>query len=343
MSLIKHYIKLFKTQGYQVDILYIDKYLITEELEVDNLYKYEMKLDRSWSKFKKLRKILPFRKRFREVYNANDYDYVVVWRTETGLFLLDILLLKNIKYLLNIRDYFFESNKIIYLLNKLLMQRSTHTTISSKGFLDFLPKKPTHFLHSFNKDILTDLTPKTRMKDKGEIINIIFIGYVRFLEEDKKLINEFANDSRFHLSFIGEGSQLLKEYVDKINAENVSLVGSFNLEETSYYLEQADIINNLYGYTSIALKTAISTRYYYSLYLNIPILVYQDTYMDTITNKTNAFKVNHNYSGITDELYEWYHGVEFKNLKNLCSKEIEIIENENIKYNDALLNKLSIR
>src|SRR5699024_9812541 len=204
-------------------------------------------------------------------------DYVLVWRTETGLFLLDILLLHKIKYLLNIRDYFFESNKVVYKLNKILMEKSIHTTIASKGFLSFLPSSKTYFLHSFNKNLLTNTIPKNRMKNKNEIINIVFIGYVRFLEEDKKLIKEFSNDSRFHLSFIGEGSHLLKSYVHDIDAKNISLIGGFNLDETSTYLKKADIINNLYGHEGIALKTAISTRYYYSLYLNVPILVYKGT------------------------------------------------------------------
>src|SRR5699024_6272758 len=138
--------------------------------------------------------------------------------------------------------------------------------ISSSGFLEFLPDANYTTVHSFNKSVLNNIESRKNLKKRGEPIKICFIGYVRFFDIDKKVLQEFGNDDRFIVQYFGEGSDILKDFCEKVNIKNVEFHGRFNVEETKKFLEDADVINNLYGYGQIALDTAISTKYYYALH-----------------------------------------------------------------------------
>src|SRR5699024_7467203 len=144
-----------------------------------------------------------------KILEENLYDHIIVWRTETAL-LFYRYLLKNYKkkFILNIRDYFHEENSFIYYLHRKLIKNSLLTTISSKGFLSFLPKHNYHMLHSYNPTIFEN--PENKISNKtihdNKVIKIGFVGAIRFHEINKKLLRELGNDERFILQYFGAGS-----------------------------------------------------------------------------------------------------------------------------------------
>lgn len=348
MSLISHYTKILKDNSINFDILYIDKYNQDELIEAKNIYKYNINIERSENKLAKAIKYFKFRNYVKKIFKENNYDIIITWRTETIILLFDILLnQKNSKLIINIRDYFYEKIPIIKWIEKLLIDKSILTTISSEGFKEFLPVKNYLMLHSYNQSLLENVTPKEKKRKKNEPIRICFIGYVRFFDIDKKILSEFSNDERFIIQYFGEGSDVLKEFCIKNNINNVEFYGRFNVEDTKRFLEKADVINNLYGYNDIALDTAISTKYYYALHLNIPILVFEGTFMEKISKEAGVgFSVDKEIAPFADKFYKWYHEQNFESFQRNCNSEINKIlkANEQFKlYFNSMINDYNSR
>lgn len=330
-SLISLYTDFFEKYNINYDIIYADKYNIDEDIHAENIFKYTLNFKGTNSLVIKILKYIKFSLFAQKKIFKNKYDVVIIWRTETAFLLLPSIILKKYKYILNVRDYFFEKNFIIQKLMKFIVNNSIVTSISSPGFLDFLPKNEKYvFVNSINSNVLNIASKNTEIKKKLPI-NISFIGYIRFIEEDKKLIKAFANDSRFMLSFIGEGSEKLQNYINHNNFKNIELTGGFPVSKTKDYLKSADIINNLYGNGIISLDTAISTRYYHSVVLNIPILVFKGTYMEKLVNCSQGFVVK-DYNNLPDDLFTWYMNLDYANLANANSIKYDEIIEENQKF-----------
>ncbi|WP_143565195.1 MULTISPECIES: glycosyltransferase family 4 protein [unclassified Sporosarcina] len=338
MSLISLYTAELEKQGIDYDIIYVDKYGEIEKTNAKNVFRYEVEIKRGYSKFKKIKSYLKFKKYATLILKKNNYDRIIVWRSETAL-LFSSYLIKSMKrkYIINIRDYCKEKNPLIYFIMYLLINRSLFSTISSEGFKTFLPKQKYELIHSFNESVLSKSIPRNTFRKLGEPIRVCFLGYVRFFENDKKLLKALANDNRFIIQFFGEGSKYLEEFATKENINNVEFIPRFNLEETSKLLEKADVINNLYGFNDIALDTAVSIKYYYSLFLHIPILVYKGTYMEKLIDKsTTGYAVNEDLDNLADKFYKWYHNLNFEDFSNACNREMKEVKECNKSFQKLL-------
>jgi hypothetical protein len=336
MSAASLYLDYFAEQGIKYDIIYIDKYSKLEKINAENIYRYELKINREWSKLKKVSKYIGFRKFAKQILNKNKYDLVITWGTETALLFSDYLIrkLKN-RYIINIRDYANLNNKLKYSMLQKVVLNSCFTTISSKGFKSFLPKHDYVLVHSLNRSVLDKANLRTMLREKKDPIRICFIGYVRFINKDKLLIDSLGNDKRFVIQYFGVGSEVLEQYAMQKSINNVEFVHSFDVEQTAELLNRADIINNLYGNDDIALNTAVSIKYFYAAYLRLPILVYKDTYMENIS-KDIGFVFNNNYKDLGDRIFNWYHNIDFKMFNIECEKIIRNVENDNMEFYDLL-------
>jgi len=338
MSLISLYTSYFDKYGIEYDIIYIDKYNEEEYTTAKRVYRYPIKINREWKKIWKILVYSKFKSFSQKIINENEYDYIIVWRTETAIMFADYLSKRyKGRYCLNIRDYCMEKNPFVYLRVRKAVLNADFTTISSDGYRCFLPENDYLTIHSFNEVLLSKCESKTTIKKYGEPINVCFIGYVRFFNIDKKLIDALGNDSRYLIQFFGEGSQYLEEYAKEKKIWNVEFVKGFKIEETCELLKRADVINNLYGYNNIALDTAISTKYYYALYMNVPILVFKGTFMEEISCKSGVgYAFDCNFDSLADDFYDWYHSLNFVKLKEQCDYEIDCIKESNKTFEKLL-------
>lgn len=339
MTLISKYTSLFQKKSINFDLINIDKYGEDEDIGQTNQYKYKIHVEREWSFFKKLKKYIGFYGFSKKIIKENEYDYLVIWNSFTAVILFPMLLGRmRKKYILNIRDYAFEKNKIIYFFMSRLVSNSIFTTISSRGFLSFLPKSKKYIMmHSFNEDILSEDLVTTQKRKPNEPIRICFIGNVRFFENDKKLLEVFKNDQRFILQFFGQNSEVLEDYANIHNIENVEFIGRFDHTKTRELLKKADVINNLYGYNNIALDTAISIKFYYALHLNLPILVYPNTFIAMESEKMgNGYIVNEVNPDLPNKFYKWYMELNYDQMSLNCKKSLETIKKENEEFNNKL-------
>ncbi|WP_323703209.1 glycosyltransferase [Mammaliicoccus sp. Dog046] len=332
MTLISHYLDNIDSSKHDVDIIYVDKYGIDEDIEVVNKYKYSIKIDPNWSKLKKIKNYYKFKPFAEAIIKKNKYDLVIVWGTYTG-HLFKNFLIRNYKerYILNIRDYFHENNKLIFNRMKKLINNSLLTTLSSEGFLKFLPDSEKYqVIYSFNEKILKNCNNKNDIRYEKPI-RISFIGNNRFYDVNKKFMLSLKNDNRFLLQYFGTGSDVLKKFAVENNINNTKFIDGFPIEKTSELLNETDVLNNVYGNNEIALDTALSIRLYYAIYLNKPILTSANTFTSKKAEELGLGKDINVYDGelLGDMIEDWYFNLDLIKIEALTNKELIRISNAN--------------
>ncbi|WP_368863204.1 capsular biosynthesis protein [Staphylococcus hominis] len=340
MSLISHYLDNIDLKINQVDIIYTDKYNIEEKIEgVTNYYKYKVNIMTEWSFIKKATKYYGFKAFAKKIIKNNNYDFVIVWGSYTG-HLFKNFLIKHFKerYILNIRDYFYEKYDFINSRLAQIINFSYMTTISSDGFLEFLPNSEKYqVVYSYNTKIVKK-AKKNNLIELEEPLKISFIGNVRFLEVNKKILEELKNDQRFIVQYFGTGSELLEKYAKEHNIKNVKFSGGFDIKETPKFLDKTDIINNLYGSKNIALDTALSIRMYYSVFLNKPIITSKDTYTNDQAKKFGlGIQIDsNNLNGLGEQIINYYNKIDNAQINKKRKDYIEHILKQNEKFYKGL-------
>lgn len=341
MTLISLYTRILEEKSIDYDVIYVDKYGDFEFFgDHATLYPYRITVNRKLPRIIKLFKYIRFKKFATKILSKNNYDIIIIWNSFTAL-IFGAYLSKNYsgKYIINIRDYCYERIQIIYRMMKRVIENCMLSTISSEGFKVFLPPFNYLTIHSLNKDVLKKCEKRLLPRSISQPLRIGFIGYVRFFEMDKRLIDALGNDNRYVLKFIGEGSNVLESYAMQKGYNNVLCVGRFEPDDTADLLTEIDIINNLYGNGKIELDTALSIKLYYAAYIYLPILVCDRTYMSEIAEKLGiGFTVKEtSYDTLGDTLYKWYFSTDFSDLQRRCSNFLAEIESKNQELEQILM------
>jgi hypothetical protein len=339
MSLISVYTELLKKNNISYDIIYMDKYGEDEFFECSNKYRYVNIIKQKWIKCYKALKYISFRRYAAKILDREKYDFIIVWN-DVAIFMFAGYLAKEYKgkYCLNVRDNMMYDKNIFKNRYDKVFKNAAYNTISSMGYLEFLPKNVDYVLiHSFNISVLKNMTPRTEMRKEGQPIRIGFIGYVRYYERNKQLLRIFANDSRFELHYYGKNANILKAYAEEHGITNTTFHDSFNVEETSKFLENIDIINNLYGNDTLNLRKAISIKFYHALYAKIPILVCDNTYVGELAKEVGiGFEVSEIDERMKEQLYIWYSGLHFKTIEKNSDAYLDKVIADNKSFEDIV-------
>lgn len=344
MSLIFLYTDILKKHGYEYDIIYMDKYGEDEAFECANKYRYVNVIKPDMPRVLKMAKYMTFLPYAARIRAKNAYDFIIVWN-DLAIFMFADLLARKYKgkYCLNVRDNMGYEKKSRQKRYRRVFENAAFNTISSRGYLDFLPKGIKYLpIHSLNLSVLEGMQPHTAMRKPGEPIRIGFIGYIRFFERNQKLLDVFANDERFELHYYGKNADVLRKYAEVHGIKNTAFHDSFPVEDTKIYLEKIDIINNLYGNDTINLRKAISIKFFHALYARIPILVCDNTYVGKLAQEVGiGFEVKNMDEQMKDALYAWYTSREFGAFEKSCEKFLEHSVQENLKLEEAVMNCLT--
>ena len=342
MSLISLYTDILRERGIEYDIIYMDKYGEDEDFECRKKYRYVNVVKQNWPRPYKALKYMMFRPWAEKIMKRENYDFIIVWN-DVAIFMFGSFLARHFKgkYCLNVRDNMKYDKKIYQKMFERSFSNSAFNTISSKGYLDFLPQNASYLpIHSLNLSVLKGMKIHERMRMEGESIRIGFIGYVRFYERNKKLLDAFANDKRFELHYYGTNADVLRQYADEKEIHNTVFHDTFPVEDTAKYLENIDVMNNLYGNETVNLRKAISIKLFHALYARIPILVCPDTYIGTIAKEIGIGfeisdeKIDHT---LPDRLYDWYRSLNYDKLNSSCEEYLEETEKENAKFHEKAI------
>jgi len=276
----------------------------------------------------------------------NKYEGLIFLQSHAAVAcFLPVLNFYKERYIVDVRDYSLENYGLFRLIEKKIIKNSYLTIISSSAYKNFLPKDGQYYIsHNYNAyDPVIIEKFSERLKQRSEILNISFVGTVRFYDMDKKILDLFSNDSRYKINYYGRGSEVLANYCKKKEIKNVDFIGSFEQSRTTELYNHTDIINNLYGNHDPFLDYALSNKLYHSAQLYIPIIVCPETYMAEITEKYGigfVFDVDNEES--KDDLYDWYSHIDIDAFKKGCDAFIREVIKENEESNSQISHFINV-
>lgn len=316
------------------DIIYWDRHGIEESCFSINQYKYNGIMDSNAGKIEKITHYLKFRRFVKKVLKRNRYDCLIIFPSHTAWLILGILTkMYRGKYVLDIRDYSGEHNPLIYRMTKKAIENSGLCTVTSRAYENFLPKHAYVVSHNV-QEIDIDLIKNYRQREKTDKkIVLSFIGTIRFIEQQKKLIYRFNNDERFTLQFIGRGSEQLETYCREIGAKNVVLKGRFERSELPNYYLSTDMAINIYGNNDPFLDYALSNKLYSAALMGMPILCSPNTYMTEIAEKYGfGCAVDLDDEDCVNKVFNYFSKVDFSKLYKGCDQFMSDVLKEEKEY-----------
>lgn len=327
ISLISLYTKYFDKQQIPYDIIYMDRYGIEEKTNAQNQFRYKSNIISS--KFDKIKAFLGFRRFCKKILKKNKYQCVITWQTTVAYLLADVLLSKyKHKYIVNIRDYIAENNKIIRLILKKLVKEASLVTISSEGFKEFLPKGNYTRVNSINDNILNGCA-SVKVSARKLPYKIGFAGNCRYFRESYKLIQALANDSRFEIWYCGTNSEVLSKYAMEHGVSNVYTTPAFAPNETLDIFSQFDIVNSAFGSDAMDNRTLMPIRLYTAISMHIPMLVSERTQLAKEVDFWKIGFVIEDYSTLADELYNYFVSQDKVEFAMSCDRYIDRARSEN--------------
>ncbi|MDB1944455.1 capsular biosynthesis protein [Clostridium tertium] len=333
---INLYISILNRLNINYKVIYWDKN--NNEYINDSRYiRYSYK-DRS--KVSKIIGYIKYRSLIINNLKKKNYTIIIPLHGIVSFILFDVLMLKfKNRYIYDIRDYSYEKLLIYRIIQRILVNNSMINIISSKGYKEFLPKGEYFITHNIPYNDYKKY--KQYEKSSCSKISISYIGLIRFMEQNKRILRFFKNDNRFHLNFIGTNAMGLKEFCERNNIYNVTLKDTFNSSETLNYYKDTDLIMNLYGNKTPLLDYALSNKLYYSACLYKPILVCEGTYMEKISKEYGiGFTLSMNNIEEKDILYKYIFEMKRNKFIDNCNIFMKEVYEENSKLEIELTNRL---
>lgn len=324
-----------------VDLIYWNRHMVEENCKnYDKVFVYKQILSEKANRFEKVKCFLRFKRYCENILHTNKYDKIIILHNYLAILMKRFLKRKyQGRYLIDIRDYSFERNKLFYILEKKAIEYSGLAVISSEGYRKFLPEWEYIVCHNdvwLSDDLISQVAEVERKADKP--IRISFIGMVRFLEQNKKLLDIFGNDERFILGFYGQNAEQLEEYARKRNIKNTIFVGRFSPDETIEFYKKTDVINNYYGNHTPVLDYALSNKLYYAATLKKPILVCKDTFMYEIAFRYSmGITINEASRNAADDFYKMYMDIDNEKKNKGCNAFLKKVREDNVIFEKQLL------
>lgn len=268
--------------GRSFDFLYWDRDISDDQIGQDKSYPYRHRVQHGGSlavqRWEKLTGYLGFRNYANKVLSHGDYERVVCLTGSCAVLVSKVLLEKYPgRFVIDIRDYWHEDNRYYHKTEQRLIEASAFPVISSPAYREFLGNHNFRIMH--NSQILNDNERSVTDRPHRRPYHIVCVGAAKNLPYDRRVIDLFANDSRFRLSFRGRGYDALKSYIREKGIGNVDATGEFDFARTLEQYQDADMVLSMYGNGSPYWDYALANKLYFAAQLGLPILVCSGTAM----------------------------------------------------------------
>ena len=264
------------------------------------------------------------------------YDLLLVHSLVNAVFLKRFLLksYKN-RFIYDIRDYspifpFFKRSI------KEIIAHSAITTISSFGFLQWLPKGFEYVIgHNIGKqEVISALKgEKSNHIENKNDIKVLTIGQIRHYLTNVRLLSSLGNQPGISLIFAGWGFETdrLEEFA--LNRfSNVLFTGKYDKQHEWSIVDSSDILNVILPSIFFE-RTLISNRFYLSLVYKKPMIVNEESVQADLVKKYNLGFVVKSTDNIKEKLLDYlkdFDAIAFdencNNLLRLIKKDIEKFE-----------------
>lgn len=266
------------------------------------------------------------------------YDRVVFLETHSAVScFIPVFVRYRRRFVLEIRDFTYENNSIYRLLEKAVITRAAQCIISSEAYQCFLPRGKYLIAHNISHFTSEQLSMAQKSIGLTSPYIIAFVGTIRFIDNNKKLLKAFANNPNFVLAYYGSGSETLKAYCAQQGIDNVLFRGRFSQGETLNQYKNVAVINNVYGNNSPYLDFALSNKLYHAAQLRIPILVSPGTFMEKVTERYGigyAFDISDPKEPFG--LLSWLDSIDRKQFEESCDRFLDQVEKEMQSYTEFI-------
>ncbi|MBI9014039.1 MAG: hypothetical protein JEZ08_17525 [Clostridiales bacterium] len=269
----------------------------------------------------------------KKIIRKKKYDKLVILTTLTGMCMYKMLLkeYKN-RYVLDYRDASYEYITVFKNRLEKLIENAYFTCISSKGFLDILPRNTEYVIaHNFKYDELENRVG-LGSKSNSEVIKVCYIGLLREKKYLENLVDTFGNDSRFEMVFHGNGEWLesTKNYAKGI--ENISFTGGFRSEEKKGFIEASDMM--CFNYVSnFNNDKLIANKFYDALIYKKPLIGNIEIFSGHLIEKhAIGISLHYNEENFLDKIYEYYQKLDMEQYSLNAEKMLDRILKEDQIY-----------
>ena len=277
---IQNYTNIFDEIGVEYDICTWDKYsgngIVSKKSGQITVHKQWHLGKRKLIDFISVSRIL------KKIIKSEEYTHLIIVNSIWAILLYDVLIKFRGKYILDIRDYKCENVFGVKSILKMIIEDSFFTTISSGGFRDFLPES-NKIIENHNISNLDYEENETTLSRNKDLVNIVYMGHVRYFEENKKLIDKILDNKRFNLTY--RGSYAVGCDLQNYESNNIKFYGKFeNKDKPSLYM-QYDLIHSLYGNNHISITSLLPNRLYDAILFKKPILASKGTYLGEVVEQ----------------------------------------------------------
>ncbi len=339
---IRTYIEVFENNKVPYDFVYWNKLMDDTSQLPDNFIPYNSAHDIRSVGWKKVLKILGFARFAKRQMRHSKYSSVVVFTIAHAVFLYPYLC-RNYKgrYVFDIRDHSPMCNlPLANLILERLIEGSAFTVLSSKGFLQWLPKgNEEKFVISHNTTIqaLGANYDYSKPEKKNEL-TVLTVGQISYLESQCHFVEQLGNTQGFSLQFSGAGPAVagLKEFVSKHNYKNVIFTGRYDKKEEPEIVKTADFIN-IWLKSDINTDSCMANRFYLSALLRKPMIVHKGSYMAELCEQYGLGVILEEKDDFRSAILDWYNGFDYDCFSEGCKLFLGSVKEDLSKFEDNLL------
>lgn len=270
------------------------------------------------------------------------YNYLIVLTTVNGVFSFPWLKkFFSKRYILDIRDYTHEYNKVYFEIEKRLIYHAEKTVISSKKYQEFLPKHDYLICNNINNSVKKS---KYKFKKKQGKIIIGYVGAISYETQCKKMIDLIDKDENYEFHFYGTGiaEKKLREYVQKQNKKRIIFYGKYDNVDKERIIQKIDILFNVYGNGTPLVDYALSNKLYDALLFHKPILTSPNTYMHELGGPL-SFAMDLDKNDILLDLWTWYQKLDNVTLDQYANELFPQLVKENLETQEAIKQILKVK
>lgn len=307
----------------------------------DPLYKngFNLKNDSTF-RFNKLLPYLMYLKFIKKIINENNYNKLIVFGPQLGIFLYPFLLNKyKKKFIFDFRDLSIEQLPFFKFIFKKMLSISYLNVISSEGFLKYLPKNDFIISHNFSDICKKKYSSENIFKD--EKINILTIGSIRNYNSNLEVIKSLSNKENVNLYFVGNGivSDMLKKFAEENKIENIFFHGFYEKNEEEKFINGANFLN-IYMPKIKSHDSLMSNRFYNALIYKRPMIVTNKSIQGDYVEEYKLGLSLDNCNNLYEEIINYKKEFDFSTFDNSSNDLLTVFKNDYHVFYDRVKNFL---
>ncbi|KIL43558.1 hypothetical protein KP77_32640 [Jeotgalibacillus alimentarius] len=335
MPYIDFYLSNLDTEQHDIHLLYWNRdkqedVAITENI---TLHEFSHVQEDEVSKIRKIKGFIKYRRRALELIRKERFDFIIVLNTATGFLVQDLLWSTyRKKYIYDYRDPTHENLFWYKWLVGRIARHSHVTFVSSDGFRKFLPLyEHIHTSHNLISEALLKREIRNQQQRTQNPIRIRYWGMIRDEEMNKALINKLANDLRFELHYNGRMQKTgknLQNFCREQQINNVFFHGSYLPDERYQFIEETDILHNVYKEDKL-LSQAMGNKFYDGVIHYIPQILTAGSFMGAKGSESGTgIEYDPQDPDFADKLYHYYTSMNWNEFIRNCDSCLDQILTE---------------